>query len=177
MPRQQVTPRNALPLPCTSIPTAVHVCIFAFDLLHRDGASLMHLPLEQRREQLLLALPNMRPGRCALAQSVRFPEAGAATSPLAAGSSVQLPGPGDQHEEAGGSADDTRGGTLMEIEGRIGAHGQEAAPLEERLQEMLLQAFAAGAGAAQTSAVLRLGCRCLPHASCLAAPPSICRPA
>lgn len=124
---------------------SVHVCIFAFDLLHRDGASLMHLPLEQRREQLLLALPNMRPGRCALAQSVRFPEAGAATSPLAAGSSVQLPGPGDQHEEAGGSADDTRGGTLMEIEGRIGAHGQEAAPLEERLQEMLLQAFAAGA--------------------------------
>jgi hypothetical protein len=138
-------------LPCPVLPRpAVHICIFAFDLLYRDGASLLRLPLEERRRQLLQALPNMQPGRCQLAQSVQFPGALAAAADAAAAAAADEggvgggPAAGQPELQAPGSSS----GAGAELAAADAAE-QQLLPqsLEERLQEVLLEAFAAGAGA------------------------------
>ena len=67
---------------CDITPAAVHVCVFAFDLLYRDGASLAHLPLSERRRQLRDAFPAMQPGFFNVAEGVEF--AAAAAKPMPA---------------------------------------------------------------------------------------------
>ena len=54
----------------------VPVCVFAFDCLFVDGASLLRAPLSERRAALVRAFPNLRPGHFALAHSweLRAPE-------------------------------------------------------------------------------------------------------
>ena len=47
----------------------VPVCVFAFDCLFVDGQSLLKRPLQERRERLAAALPNLRPGFVCLAHS------------------------------------------------------------------------------------------------------------
>ena len=161
-------------VPCPPVLPAVHVCIFAFDLLYRDGASLLHLPLEERRRQLLQALPSMQPGRCQLAQSVQFP--GAATGGAAAaeegGEGDTLPA-GQPELQAPSSS----GGAGAELTADSAEQPLLPQSLEERLQDVLLEAFAAGAGvpcsgtasAAARCFVLRLPTAC--HAGLSLTPP------
>lgn len=47
---------------------AVPVCVFAFDLLYRDGRSLVRLPLAERRRQLL----QVRAGHAGRAMGVSY---------------------------------------------------------------------------------------------------------
>ena len=47
----------------------VPVCVYAFDCLFVDGASLLRKPLSERRAALLAAFPNLRPGYFSLAHS------------------------------------------------------------------------------------------------------------
>lgn len=156
-------------------PAAVHVCVFAFDLLYRDGASLAHLPLSQRRRQLREAFPAMQPGLFTVAEGVEF---------AAVAAQAAEPDPlGGRETGAGGSggdssADASAGTPALEP----GAAGQRqgdaaaaagsaqvpAAALEDRLQECLLEAFAAGAGA--YGPVLAAGWKA--HA-CIAGPPAV----
>jgi hypothetical protein len=179
----------------------VHVCIFAFDLLFRDGASLLHLPLEQRRRQLAAALPNMRPGRCALAHSLRFPGSGAvapAAGPAAADDQEQAAGPGPSQQGAlavggrGVSSEQAEGGGPEQQEAARAAEAEEQAAsagpaaeeeegeaTEERLQQALLEAFAAGTGgcaARLAAAASRRWLYCAALCDSLAEPLSAHRP-
>lgn len=128
------------------------------------------------------ALPNMRPGYCALAQSFEFssaqlaaaavgqqegdgsgdaPAAGGASSggdeqmaDAAAGAAEQGGQQQQQQDEGGGTAAAAGGGGDVAGAGTTAA----AAALEDRLQECLLEAFATGTGALvnlRTSALQR----------------------
>ncbi|KAG1658390.1 hypothetical protein FOA52_010069 [Chlamydomonas sp. UWO 241] len=48
---------------------SVSVCVFVFDIMMRDGQSLLGLPLRERRAQLVAALPGMRTGYVQMAVS------------------------------------------------------------------------------------------------------------
>lgn len=160
-------------------PAAVPVCIFAFDLLYRDGQSLAGLPLAERRSQLRQAFPATRPGRFVLAQGQEYPGGGAAANdggrvaPGAAGERLaEAPGgaqqqegqhSGDIGEDVAAAADAAQAGQgSAALAGRAweageagGAAAAGDSALEERLQESLLEAFAAGAGAQRMP---RVGC-------------------
>ena len=62
----------------------MHVCVFVFDLLYVDGASLVHLPLRQRRARLAAALPNLEPGHVQFATSLEFQPAAVSAAAAAA---------------------------------------------------------------------------------------------
>ncbi|KAL4435464.1 hypothetical protein ABPG77_006226 [Micractinium sp. CCAP 211/92] len=130
----------------------VHVCVFAFDLLFRDGASLAHLPLSERRRQLRAAFPAMQPGFFTMAEGLEFAAAAPAARPE--------PAPGEEgagHGSSGGSGGSDAGAAAAlpdqqpaqqraESAAGVGtSQTNSAAALEDRLQECLLEAFAAGA--------------------------------
>lgn len=60
---------NFLTLVVWLVQVKVPVCVFAFDCLYVDGQSLLKWPLQERRERLAVALPNLRPGFICLAHS------------------------------------------------------------------------------------------------------------
>ncbi|KAL4419767.1 hypothetical protein ABPG75_006865 [Micractinium tetrahymenae] len=135
----------------------VHVCVFAFDLLYRDGASLAHLPLAERRRQLREAFPAMQPGLFTVAEGAEFPGTTADATAAAAGpvqfaeeKEEQEPGVATAIGSGSRAADVAPAGGQQEGDGAAAAAGAAQAPapapaLEDRLQECLLEAFAAGA--------------------------------
>ena len=168
---------------------AVPVCIFVFDLLFRDGVSLLHLPLEERRRQLAEALPAMRPGYCQLGQVQLFqgaeeggggggggggeggPDAGEEPAFVEQQQEQQVGEEEDEQQEQRQQLDEEEqeeGSGMQDREGQAGGaaplppphvaqqqQGQPAAAeeegsdergLEDKLQELLLEAFAAGTG-------------------------------
>ncbi|PSC70071.1 DNA ligase [Micractinium conductrix] len=164
---QELAGRQKVEVVASSV--KVPVCIFAFDLLYRDGQSLAGLPLAERRSQLRQAFPATRPGRFVLAQGQEYPGGGAAANdggrvaPGAAGERLaEAPGgaqqqegqhSGDIGEDVAAAADAAQAGQgSAALAGRAweageagGAAAAGDSALEERLQESLLEAFAAGA--------------------------------
>lgn len=74
--------------------TRVPVCVFAFDILERNGKVLMKQPLEERREYLMESLVNMKPGSVEIAKSTKL-SGGEKPGTRNSTSGVASAGPGD----------------------------------------------------------------------------------
>jgi len=146
--------------------------VFAFDLLYLDGASLAHLPLTERRRQLARAFPAMRPGYFTMAESVEFKLPGGISGNGAAGATDAMGAAGSESPDGAADGEAAAAAATAVVEARGQQQGQaldaqqgqeqgqqgsaaaaaaaaaaEVQPsLEDRLQECLLEAFAAGTG-------------------------------
>ncbi|KAK9793179.1 hypothetical protein WJX73_007861 [Symbiochloris irregularis] len=123
----------------TTHEVTVAVCVFAFDLLYMDGEALVKLPLRERREMLLAALPHLTPGHVQIAHSFELcagSDAGTKT-PVSRAATPQLTD-ADTNAHTAEACDNSPS---------VAGNAEEAEPdmdVAARVQEALLESFAAG---------------------------------
>lgn len=89
-PFQDLASRPRGPIDVSSL--TVDICVFVFDILECDGVSLLGLPLRERREALLKALPGLKDGYVQLAQGFLVNELGVAAGAAEEGGSGRIEG-------------------------------------------------------------------------------------